>query len=72
MISKFLPCACKFIPSCSNYTVGALQKHGVFRGSWFAVKRILKCHPFYNKAGGIKDAKVMGTENGEDALHTLL
>ena len=51
MISKFLPRACKFIPSCSNYTIGALQKHGVFGGCWLAVKRLLKCHPFYNKAG---------------------
>ena len=51
MISGFFPNACRFIPSCSNYAVGALQKHGVFRGCWISIKRISKCLPLYNKAG---------------------
>ena len=51
MISGFFPNACRFVPSCSNYTVWALKKHGVIRGCWLAVKRISKCHPFYNTAG---------------------
>ena len=51
MISRFLPSACRFTPCCSDYTIGALKKHGLFLGFWLAVKRIFKCHPFYNNAG---------------------
>ena len=49
MISGFFPNACRFSPSCSNYTIEALQKHGVCIGCGLAIKRLLKCHPFYNK-----------------------
>jgi putative membrane protein insertion efficiency factor len=45
-LSRLLPAACRFYPSCSEYGVQALHKHGVFRGSWLAVKRIGRCHPF--------------------------
>ena len=41
---------CRFTPSCSQYARLALQKHGAFKGSWLACKRVLKCHPFH--AGG--------------------
>ena len=51
MISKFLPSACRFTPSCSNYAIGALQKHGVLMGCGLAIMRLTKCHPFYNKTG---------------------
>ena len=37
---------CRFYPSCSEYAVEALQEHGAVRGSWLALKRIGKCHPF--------------------------
>ncbi|MDE5981736.1 MAG: membrane protein insertion efficiency factor YidD [Duncaniella sp.] len=45
-ISPLLPPACRFTPSCSTYAMEAILKHGVFRGSWLAVKRILRCHPW--------------------------
>ena len=51
MISGFVPSACRFIPSCSNYAVEALQKHGVIVGFWLAIKRLSKCHRFYNNTG---------------------
>lgn len=38
---------CRFIPTCSQYTILALQKYGFFKGSYLAIKRILKCHPFH-------------------------
>jgi len=38
---------CRFYPSCSEYSVQALQKYGLAKGSWKAIKRILKCHPFH-------------------------
>lgn len=40
------PC-CRFTPTCSEYALQALQKYGVLKGSWLAVKRICKCHPFH-------------------------
>lgn len=42
---------CRFAPSCSHYAVEALQKHGVVRGSWLALRRISRCHPL--NAGGL-------------------
>jgi putative membrane protein insertion efficiency factor len=37
---------CRFHPTCSNYALQALEKYGAFKGSFLALKRILKCHPF--------------------------
>ncbi len=45
-ISPLTPAACRFHPTCSNYAKQALQKHGLIKGSWFSIKRILRCHPF--------------------------
>lgn len=42
---------CRFYPTCSDYAAEAIEKFGAFKGTTFAVKRILKCHPFH--AGGI-------------------
>jgi putative membrane protein insertion efficiency factor len=47
------PPSCRYYPSCSAYAVLALQRHGVLRGSWLAVRRLLRCHPW--AAGGIDD-----------------
>ncbi|WP_054252895.1 membrane protein insertion efficiency factor YidD [Neofamilia massiliensis] len=51
-ISKYLlPGAhCRFTPTCSQYALEAYKKYGFFKGSFLAVKRILKCHP-YHKGG---------------------
>lgn len=49
-LSPLLPAACRYQPSCSNYAIEALQKHGALRGGWLAAKRIARCHPFH--AGG--------------------
>ena len=45
-ISPMLPNACRFTPTCSQYAVEAIMKHGIFRGTWLAVRRILRCHPW--------------------------
>lgn len=50
VLSPHLPAACRYYPSCSTYAIEALEKYGVLRGSWLAVKRIGRCHPF--RAGG--------------------
>ena len=44
-ISPFFPASCRYSPTCSNYTLEALEKHGPFKGGWLAVKRIFSCHP---------------------------
>jgi hypothetical protein len=45
-ISPFLPAACRFQPTCSQYAIEALKKHGPVKGFWLAFKRILSCHPW--------------------------
>jgi len=46
-ISPLHPPCCRFYPPCSAYAIEALQKYGVLKGSYLAVRRILKCHPFH-------------------------
>lgn len=46
-ISPMLGSRCRFEPSCSRYTVEALQRHGAFKGSWLAARRIGRCHPWH-------------------------
>ena len=48
-ISPYIPSSCRYTPTCSNYTVEALQKHGLFKGGWLAIKRISSCHPWGGK-----------------------
>ena len=38
---------CRFAPSCSDYAHDALVKHGALKGSWLAVRRVLRCHPYH-------------------------
>ena len=39
------PC-CRFIPTCSEYALEAVEKYGPWKGSWLALRRLLRCHPF--------------------------
>ena len=45
-ISPMLPPRCRYTPTCSQYAVEALQKHGALKGGWLAAKRICRCHPW--------------------------
>jgi putative membrane protein insertion efficiency factor len=45
-ISPYTPSSCRFSPTCSHYAIESLQIHGLLKGSWLAVKRIAKCHPW--------------------------
>ncbi len=46
-ISPLKPPTCRFVPTCSEYALQAIEKYGIFRGSIMAVWRILRCHPFH-------------------------
>ena len=50
-ISQVTSPSCRFVPSCSQYTFEAIEKHGLFWGVWMGVKRLLRCHPF--NSGGL-------------------
>jgi len=45
-ISPYLPPSCRFTPTCSEYAVEAIQKHGAFKGLGLAIWRVLRCNPF--------------------------
>jgi putative membrane protein insertion efficiency factor len=45
-VSPILPPTCRYTPSCSLYTVQAIEKYGVFRGVFMGIARVLRCHPF--------------------------
>lgn len=51
VISPLLGPTCKFYPSCSNYAVTALSRHGLLRGTWLTVRRLGRCHPWSD--GGV-------------------
>src|SRR3546814_6965584 len=44
--SRILPPTCRFAPSCSEYAIVALRRHGAIKGGWLATKRLLRCHPW--------------------------
>lgn len=51
LISPLLGPTCRYYPSCSRYAIQALEIHGVLRGSWLAIRRLLRCHPW--SPGGV-------------------
>jgi putative membrane protein insertion efficiency factor len=51
VVSPLLGPRCRFHPSCSEYAVSAILRHGVFRGIYLGIRRLLRCHPW--NAGGV-------------------
>ncbi|MFA7059494.1 MAG: membrane protein insertion efficiency factor YidD [Pedobacter sp.] len=47
ILSPILPPACRFYPSCSEYSRESILRHGLFRGGWLTLIRLCKCHPFH-------------------------
>ncbi len=54
-VSPLLPPSCRFMPTCSEYAMEAVQKYGALRGGWMGVRRLLRCHPFH--PGGFDPVK---------------
>ncbi|MBE6937932.1 MAG: membrane protein insertion efficiency factor YidD [Ruminococcaceae bacterium] len=46
-VSPFKKPCCRFIPTCSEYALCAVEKYGALKGGWLALRRVLKCHPFH-------------------------
>lgn len=45
-VSPHLGVSCRYLPTCSQYTIEAIERHGVLNGCWMAMKRLLRCHPW--------------------------
>ena len=52
LISPLLGNSCRYLPTCSDYSIEALKKHGPLKGSFMSLKRILSCHPIKFLGGG--------------------
>ena len=48
-ISQYLPSSCRYLPTCSQYAIDALNTYGIFKASYLVVKRLLKCNPFNSR-----------------------
>ena len=67
VLSPMSPPSCRFYPSCSQYAVIAVGRHGLFRGGWLALRRLGRCHPW--TAGGIDDVPPARDEDAAPHPH---
>src|SRR5690554_1483117 len=65
LISPILGPRCRFVPTCSEYAIQAIKRFGVVKGSWLAIRRIIKCHP--GNPGGFDP--IPGDELQSDSTH---
>ncbi|WP_372592886.1 membrane protein insertion efficiency factor YidD [Actinotalea sp.] len=67
VISPMTPPSCRFYPSCSQYALIAVERHGAFRGGWLALRRLGRCHPW--TPGGIDDVPPARDDASAPHLH---
>lgn len=69
VISPWTPPSCRYYPSCSQYAYQAVERHGLGRGGWLAVRRLGRCHPW--AAGGVDHVPpARGTTDSSRDIHT--
>ena len=75
VLSPMLPPACRYVPTCSEYAMEALEKHGVVRGGAMAVWRVLRCHPFvrggFDPVGRVTNYELRITDRAETKSSAL-
>ena len=70
-ISPFTPPSCRYDPTCSAYALEALDRHGAVKGSWMALRRILRCHPWGGSGyDPVPGSPVRETAGDEEAFET--
>lgn len=67
VISPLTPPTCRYYPSCSSYALLAVQRHGALRGTWLAVRRLGRCHPW--TPGGVDDVPPAPETSARDHGH---
>lgn len=69
-VSPSLPPSCRYVPTCSEYAMEAVERYGAFRGGYLSLWRLLRCHPFVK--GGLdpvmKDQRAMRDDSGGRSL----
>jgi uncharacterized protein len=65
LISPLLPAACKYVPTCSEYAVEAVERFGIVRGGWMTLWRVLRCNPFVK--GGVDPVEWINSFHADHA-----